>query len=111
MIGSLLQITEVQATEGDSGSEKGRGVWGYRLTSKRTGRGVVTYAASKAALLHFTSGLTPDLRGLPIRTTLVELGPIPTDVHAGVNDHEPTAKAFQRLYRTRLVIDVPHRIT
>jgi uncharacterized protein len=69
--------------------------------------GVVAYAASKAALSHFTSGLRADLRGLPIRTTLVELGPVPTDMLAGVNDYEPTAKAFQRFYRMRLMIEVP----
>jgi len=69
--------------------------------------GVVAYAASKAALSHFTSGLRADLRGLPIRTTLVELGPVRTDMLAGVNDYEPTAKAFQRFYRMRLMIEVP----
>jgi short-subunit dehydrogenase len=69
--------------------------------------GLVTYSASKAALSHFTSGLRADLRGLPIGATLVELGPIPTDMFANVQDYEPTAKAFQRCYRMRLLIDVP----
>jgi uncharacterized protein len=69
--------------------------------------GTATYSASKAALSHFTSGLLADLRGTPVRTTLVELGPIPTDMLTGVNEYEPTAKSFQRFYRTRLIIDVP----
>lgn len=69
--------------------------------------GLVTYSASKAALSHFTAGLRADLHGLSIGTTLVELGPIPTDMLAGTEDYEPTARAFRRLYRTRLTVDVP----
>jgi NAD(P)-dependent dehydrogenase (short-subunit alcohol dehydrogenase family) len=67
----------------------------------------VAYSASKAALSHFTAGLRADLRGLPIRTTRVELGPIPTDMLAEVEDFEPTARAFGRFYRLRLIVDVP----
>jgi short-subunit dehydrogenase len=70
---------------------------------------MVTYSASKAALSHFTSGLRAELRGLPIGTTLVELGPIPTDMLAQTDDYEPTAAAFRRFYRMRLVVDVPRQ--
>jgi short-subunit dehydrogenase len=69
--------------------------------------GLVAYCVSKAALSHFTAGLRADLRGLPIGTTLVELGPIPTDMLAEAEDYEPTAKSFRRFYRTRLMVDVP----
>ncbi len=69
--------------------------------------GLVTYSASKAALSHFTAGLRADLRGLPIGTTLVELGPVPTDMLAQAEDFAPTAKSFERFYRTRLFVDVP----
>ncbi len=69
--------------------------------------GLVTYAASKAALSHFTAGLRADLRGLPIGTTLVELGPVPTDMLAKTKHYAPTDDAFQRFYRTRLTVDVP----
>jgi short-subunit dehydrogenase len=68
--------------------------------------GLVTYSASKAALSHFTSGLRADLRGLAIGTTLVELGPIPTDMMARTDDYEPTAAAFRRFYWMRLMVDV-----
>jgi uncharacterized protein len=44
---------------------------------------------------------------LPIGTTLVELGPIPTDMLAETEHYEPTAKSFRRFYRTRLMVDVP----
>jgi uncharacterized protein len=69
--------------------------------------GLVVYSASKAALSHFTAGLRADLNGLSIGTTLVELGPIPTDLLAEAEDYEPTAAAFRRTYRMRLLVDVP----
>jgi short-subunit dehydrogenase len=69
--------------------------------------GLVTYSAAKAALSHFTSGLRADFRGLPIGTTLVELGPVPTDLLSRTLDYEPTARAIQRFYRTGITADVP----
>ncbi len=69
--------------------------------------GLVAYCASKAALSQFTAGLRADLRGLPIGTTLVELGPIPTDMLAHTDDYAPTAESFRRFYRMRLMVDVP----
>ena len=69
--------------------------------------GLVAYCASKAALSHFTAGLRADLGGLPIGTTLVELGPIPTEMLAEVDSYEPTARSFRRFYRARLMVDVP----
>jgi len=69
--------------------------------------GLVAYSASKAALSHFTAGLRADLRGLPIGTTLVELGPIPTDMLAEAEDYGPTGESFRRFYRMRLLVDVP----
>jgi uncharacterized protein len=68
--------------------------------------GLVAYSASKAALSHFTAGPRADLRGLPIGTTLVELGPVPTDMLGGTEVYEPTAKSFRRAYRTRAMVDV-----
>jgi short-subunit dehydrogenase len=68
---------------------------------------VVAYSASKAALSHFTAGLRAELRGLSIATTLVELGPMPTDVLAQTEDYEPTAASFRRFDRLRIIVDVP----
>jgi uncharacterized protein len=68
--------------------------------------GIVSYSASKAALTHFTAGLRADLRGLPIGTTVVELGPVPSEMLAHTADFEPTAAAFRRFYRLRLTVDV-----
>ena len=69
--------------------------------------GLVTYSASKAALSHFTAGLRADFRGLPMGTTLVELGPVPTDMLVEANDYVPTAKSFERFYRPRVFAAVP----
>lgn len=69
--------------------------------------GLTAYAASKAALSHFTAGLRADLRGLSVGTTLVELGLIRTDMLAQAEEYEPTAKSFQRGYRLRIMVDVP----
>jgi short-subunit dehydrogenase len=69
--------------------------------------GLVIYSASKAALSHFTAGLRADFRGLPIRTTLVELGPVLTEMLDQIDDYEPTAKSFARAYRLRAGVKVP----
>ena len=69
--------------------------------------GLVTYSAAKAALSHFTAGLRADFRGLPLGTTLVELGPVPTDMLAQADDYVPTGKSFERFYRLGFFVDVP----
>lgn len=69
--------------------------------------GLVAYSASKAALSHLTAGLRADLRGLSIGTTLVQLGPIPTDMLPELKDYEPTAECFRRFYRMRFMVEVP----
>ncbi|BBX15239.1 short-chain dehydrogenase [Mycolicibacterium duvalii] len=69
--------------------------------------GLVTYSASKAALSHFTAGLRADLRGLPVKTTLVELGPVPTELLARADNYEPTARSFQRIERLGFAVDTP----
>ncbi len=69
--------------------------------------GLVPYSSSKAGLSQFTSGLRADLRGKPIGTTLVELGPIPTEMLSHVGDYGPTNDSFGRFYKLHLLVDVP----
>jgi short-subunit dehydrogenase len=69
--------------------------------------GLVAYSSTKAGLSHLTAGLRADLRKLPVGTTLVELGPIPTDMLDHVNDYAPTSKSFRRFYRMQLLTDIP----
>jgi len=68
--------------------------------------GLTAYSSTKASLSQFTSGLRADLKGLPIGTTLVELGPIPTEMLDSVDDYKPTADSFRRFYRMQLLTDV-----
>jgi uncharacterized protein len=72
--------------------------------------GMVAYSSSKAGLTHLTAGLRADLKGLPVRTTVVELGPIPTDMLDHVGSYQPAAKSFRRGYRVALVADVPRDV-
>ncbi|CAN5606152.1 N/A [soil metagenome] len=69
--------------------------------------GLVTSSSTKAGLTHFTAGLRADLRGTPVRTTVVELGPVPTDMLDRAEDHRQVADSFRRFYRLRLLVDVP----
>src|SRR5438309_5869716 len=69
--------------------------------------GLVPYSTSKAGLSQFTSGLRADLRGKPIGTTLVELGPIPTEMLSHVGDYAPANDSFDRFYKLRRLVDVP----
>jgi uncharacterized protein len=69
--------------------------------------GLAVYSATKAAVAHFTAGLRADLRGLPVGTTLVELGPIRTAMLDAVNAYEPARASYARFYRLRLVVDTP----
>ena len=69
--------------------------------------GLVAYSTTKSGLTHFTSGLRADLKGRPVKTTVVELGPIPTEMLGHVNDYLPTERSFRRFYRLQLIVDIP----
>lgn len=68
--------------------------------------GMALYASTKAGLSHFTHVLELDLKGTRIGTTLVELGPVPSDMLSHVNAHGPTERSFGRAYLLRLTRDV-----
>jgi short-subunit dehydrogenase len=69
--------------------------------------GLTAYSTSKAGLSHFTAGLRADLRKLPVKTTLVEMAGVPTDMLSHVGDYKPTEDSFSRGYRLHLVTDTP----
>jgi len=69
--------------------------------------GLVTYSSTKAGLTQFTEVLSLDLRGQPVGTTVVELGPIPSDMLDQVKSYAPTDAAFKRGYKARLIVDIP----
>jgi short-subunit dehydrogenase len=71
------------------------------LAGVATFPGLATYGATKAGLTHFTSGLRADLRGGPIGTLAVEIGPVSSQMMSRIASHPPTAAAFDRVLRTR----------
>jgi short-subunit dehydrogenase len=68
--------------------------------------GLVAYSATKAGLAHFTAGLRTDLRGTPIKVTLVDLGPVRTDALATAQSYPLALASYRRAYRLRLLVDV-----
>jgi short-subunit dehydrogenase len=69
--------------------------------------GMTSYCSTKGGLTNFTGVLRLELKGTPIGTTLVELGPVPTDMLEHVNDFTPTRKSFDRFYKLQMLVDVP----
>ncbi len=69
--------------------------------------GLTAYSTTKAGLSHFTAGLRADLHKMPVKTTLVEMAGVPTDMLAHVSDYKPTKDSFRRGYRLHLVTDTP----
>jgi len=68
--------------------------------------GFAAYGSTKAGLTHFMAGLRADLRGSPVGTTVVELGPVATDMLARAKEYAPTRRAFERMYRLGLLVDI-----
>ena len=71
------------------------------LAGVATFPGLATYGATKAGLTHFTSGLRADLRGGPIGTLAVEIGPVSSQMMGRIASHPPTAAAFDRVLGLR----------
>lgn len=61
--------------------------------------GLATYASSKAGLSHFTAGIRVELDGLPIGTTLVELGFVANEMAENVQSYAPNGRAARRFKR------------
>lgn len=72
--------------------------------------GLTAYSSSKAGLSHFTAGLRADLKGRPVGTTLVEIGPVPTEMLSHVGSYRPTELSFRRFYRLHLLVDRPKEL-
>ena len=72
-----------------------------------TGPGLVTYASTKAGLTQFSAGLRMELKGLPVKTTRVQVGTVPTDMLDRLHTYGPMDRGLRRLYRLQIVADVP----
>ena len=68
--------------------------------------GMSAYGAAKAGLSHFTALMQADLTGTGVGTTLVELGPVATEMLTVVNQYAPTRDAFARSHALKLVVTV-----
>jgi NAD(P)-dependent dehydrogenase (short-subunit alcohol dehydrogenase family) len=68
--------------------------------------GLAAYSTTKAGLSHFTAALRAEFKGLPIRTTLVELGLVQTEMVQELYTHEPTRRAVRRLERLQLAVTI-----
>jgi short-subunit dehydrogenase len=69
--------------------------------------GGASYSATKAGLSHFTEIVRWELKGTGVDTTIVELGPIPTDMLDDAMAFGPTKAGFDRAYKLRLIHDIP----
>jgi len=69
--------------------------------------GMTLYASSKAGLSGFHRVLQHEMRGSPVGLTLVEIGPIPTDMLTSVKGLRAAEQMFARLRRMQLLPEVP----
>jgi short-subunit dehydrogenase len=67
-----------------------------------TAPGLVPYASSKAGLSHFHAGVGLELRGTGIGMTLVEPGPVRTQMWEDIEQHGLSAAALERWVRLQL---------
>jgi short-subunit dehydrogenase len=66
------------------------------------GPGLTPYASSKAGLSHFHAGVRVELHGTGVGTTLVEPGPVRTEMFEGIEAHGLGAGVMNRLLRLQL---------
>jgi short-subunit dehydrogenase len=64
--------------------------------------GLSVYCATKAGVNQLTAGLRAELKGTGVRTTLVEIGTVATEMMDSVRGYEPSAASVRRLERTGL---------
>lgn len=69
--------------------------------------GMTLYCSSKAGLSGFHRVLRHEMKGSPVGLTIVEIGPIPTDMLASVKGLRAPERMFSRLRRLQLLPEVP----
>jgi uncharacterized protein len=69
--------------------------------------GMSLYCSTKAGLSNFTGILRRELQNTGVGLTIVELGPIPTDMLTHVNSCPPVERSFTRFRRLQLLPNVP----
>jgi short-subunit dehydrogenase len=69
--------------------------------------GMSLYASTKAGLSNFHRVLRTEMKESPVSATIVEIGPIPTDMLDRVYAHPPAEHGFRRLRRMQLMPEIP----
>lgn len=69
--------------------------------------GMSLYCSTKAGLSNFHRVLRSEMRGSPVGSTIVEIGPIPTDMLDRVYAHPPAERGFRRLRRLQVMPEIP----
>jgi len=72
--------------------------------------GLVAYCATKAGVNQLTAGLRAELKGTGVGTTLVEIGPVATQMMDDVRGYGPTAASVRRLERAGLSPELDPRV-
>ncbi|MGL5908811.1 MAG: SDR family NAD(P)-dependent oxidoreductase, partial [Phycicoccus sp.] len=75
------------------------------LAGVATFPGLALYGATKAGLTALTAGLRTELRGTPVTTLAVEIGPVTSPMMTRIGEHPGASASFDRLRRARLL---PH---
>ena len=105
------QITPIELIRQVLPGMKSRGIGHIVNVSSIAGSGgfvgMTLYCSSKAGLSNFHRVLRHELANSPVRTTLVELGPIPTDMLNGVYELSEAERSFRRFRRMGLMPEVP----
>ncbi len=105
------QITPIELIRQVLPSMKSRGLGHIVNVSSIAGSagfvGMTLYCSSKAGLSNFHRVLRYELAKSPVRTTLVELGPIPTDMLSGVYELAEAERSFRRFRLLGLMPEVP----
>jgi short-subunit dehydrogenase len=71
--------------------------------------GLTAYCATKAGVNQLTAGLRAEVRGSRVRPTLVEIGPVGTDMMDSLRAYAPAQRSVARLEKTRLSFDLDPR--
>ena len=77
------------------------------MASSAAFAGMTLYASTKGGLSNFHRVLRKELSGTPIGLTVVEVGPVPSDMLDRLYDHPLTERGFRRLRRLQLMPEVP----
>ncbi len=80
------------------------------MASSAAFSGMTLYAGTKAGLSNFHRVLRSEMRGSSVGLTIVEVGPIPTDMLDRAYDYPPTERGFRRLRRLQMMPEIRREV-